>query len=718
MSFLEKGLEGMSEDDLVRLIRRTIRQEVPPIPAGVAQLADAAVPLVPTGIPTDNQVVTYDAATGNWTGRTITTATVANDGAAPGSSPTPTVQGGLGFLAIKWNPVANNDAVTYEVHVSTAGSGFTPGAGTKVAETPGGMAVIYKDAGGTDLVYNTDYWVKLIAKDVNGSASASAGVGPTRLDPAGTADILAGAITAAKLETILSLTSSLVAGTASAQRVEVGYGTDGAGNLTSFLGVRAFLPDGSTQSFYLDGASGNVYVKGRIDFGIGSRIEDDLIDLYEQPGSGFATPAVVQSPSNKTTGGGTGTASVAWSTPTTAGNQCYLVLSMADKDGTAPTPTTPTGWTLIKGEKAASGWGAVDSMLTYTYVCNTTAQRSGTESITLNDTGYWVLTALEVSGVVSGAAGIDVSASSEGSAPGNGVLDGAEAITATANTVVISVITSEPGGPVNSATITNSFTYQKETAATDAGSPVLRQTVMRRNVTATGTYGPDITCVDTTSSDFYCSVIFAVKAASAAADAIKPDLLRVRFYAKDVGGEARPYVQTDKTGPHALMPAGTICAFAAASPPPGWLLCYGQSLLRTDYPALFSIIGTTYGAVDGTHFTLPDLRGRVVLALDNMGGTDANRLTMTNTLGGSGGEERHTLTSGEVPQMTLQTTTGAAIREWATGQGGGTTNAVRVGGTDNIIRTDNGGGDTGTPGNVSSHENLPPYLLLNYIIKF
>jgi microcystin-dependent protein len=53
-------------------------------------------------------------------------------------------------------------------------------------------------------------------------------------------------------------------------------------------------------------------------------------------------------------------------------------------------------------------------------------------------------------------------------------------------------------------------------------------------------------------------------------------------------------------------PAGTIIDFAGTSAPTGYLLCNGASLLRADYSDLFSAIGTTWGAVDGTHFTLPN----------------------------------------------------------------------------------------------------------------
>lgn len=92
------------------------------------------------------------------------------------------------------------------------------------------------------------------------------------------------------------------------------------------------------------------------------------------------------------------------------------------------------------------------------------------------------------------------------------------------------------------------------------------------------------------------------------------------------------------------MPAGSVTAFAGSSAPSGWLLCAGQAVSRTTYAALFTVIGTTYGSGDGsTTFNLPDLRGRVVAGLDNMGGSDAGRLSWANTLGTTGGKEVATL---------------------------------------------------------------------------
>lgn len=74
------------------------------------------------------------------------------------------------------------------------------------------------------------------------------------------------------------------------------------------------------------------------------------------------------------------------------------------------------------------------------------------------------------------------------------------------------------------------------------------------------------------------------------------------------------------------LPVGAGMLWFTGTAPAGWLLCQGQSLLRASFPALFAVIGVVYGAVDGTHFTLPDLRGRFPLgqnplALAAVGGT-------------------------------------------------------------------------------------------------
>ena len=89
--------------------------------------------------------------------------------------------------------------------------------------------------------------------------------------------------------------------------------------------------------------------------------------------------------------------------------------------------------------------------------------------------------------------------------------------------------------------------------------------------------------------------------------------------------------------------------------PEGWFLCDGRAVSRQEAAGLFVVIGTTYGAGDGTTtFNLPDLRGRVVVGLDNMGGSAANVITgaWARNMGGRFGEENHQLTVAEMPAHT------------------------------------------------------------------
>jgi microcystin-dependent protein len=171
------------------------------------------------------------------------------------------------------------------------------------------------------------------------------------------------------------------------------------------------------------------------------------------------------------------------------------------------------------------------------------------------------------------------------------------------------------------------------------------------------------------------------------------------------------------------VPVGVVSAFAGVSAPVGWLMCAGQAVSRSDYSALFTALGTTYGAGDGsTTFNLPDLRGRVPAGVDNMGGSAASRLTSTvlsasNTLGATGGAQTHTLVVGEIPAAEVRVNDGSNTFPLL-GAGGGSTGGYlgrpatefpNAFGAGQRPATINGGG--------GAHTNTQPTLVLNYIIK-
>lgn len=87
-----------------------------------------------------------------------------------------------------------------------------------------------------------------------------------------------------------------------------------------------------------------------------------------------------------------------------------------------------------------------------------------------------------------------------------------------------------------------------------------------------------------------------------------------------------------------IIPAGTVVAFAGTTVPTGWLWCDGTSYLRTTYSTLYAAIGTAHGAADGTHFNVPDYRGRFLRGVDGLAGNDPDNSSRTamNTGGNTG----------------------------------------------------------------------------------
>jgi len=171
-------------------------------------------------------------------------------------------------------------------------------------------------------------------------------------------------------------------------------------------------------------------------------------------------------------------------------------------------------------------------------------------------------------------------------------------------------------------------------------------------------------------------------------------------------------------------PAGAMLAYGGSAAPSGWLLCYGQAVSRTTYAGLFAAISTAYGTGDGsTTFNVPDLRGRSPFGKDNMGGTAASRLTSGvsgvdgATLGASGGDQNahHATIAVTDPghnhtSVHISTGTGAGD-----GYVGGSTGSITETGTRPV--NSNTTGITAADNNTGSSQNIPPALVVNYIIK-
>jgi len=195
-----------------------------------------------------------------------------------------------------------------------------------------------------------------------------------------------------------------------------------------------------------------------------------------------------------------------------------------------------------------------------------------------------------------------------------------------------------------------------------------------------------------------------------------------------------------------LMPVGTVMAFAGAVAPIGWLLCNGQAVSRLDYADLFALVDLTYGFGDGsTTFNVPDLRGRVAV------GRDASNSNF-DFLGEHGGEADHQLLVGEMPvhthiqdshthtqdshNHTQDAHAHDVLMKFRTGTV--TANSVNPETGENTVSTgpivstssDSATNQASTAtnqaatatnqssGSGAGHNNLQPYITLNYIIKF
>lgn len=201
------------------------------------------------------------------------------------------------------------------------------------------------------------------------------------------------------------------------------------------------------------------------------------------------------------------------------------------------------------------------------------------------------------------------------------------------------------------------------------------------------------------------------------------------------------------------MEAGLIYMYGGSTAPNGFLICDGSEISRTTYSSLFAAIGTIYGAGDNsTTFNIPNISGRVAIGS-----------SVAHTVGTTGGEETHTLLTNELPvhshtipshghTHTIKATTPKLVHsitqpmfkynppsgaQRSSFYNSGTKDTTNANTTTAASRsanlaianhsatactktgsiTDCSAFDSETTGSGSSHNNMQPYITLNYIIS-
>ncbi len=156
-----------------------------------------------------------------------------------------------------------------------------------------------------------------------------------------------------------------------------------------------------------------------------------------------------------------------------------------------------------------------------------------------------------------------------------------------------------------------------------------------------------------------------------------------------------------------------IRMFAGNFAPVGWAFCQGQIMSISQNTALFSLLGTTYGGNGTSNFALPNLQGSVPVSVGQGAGLSLR------DLGETGGASAVTLTTAELAAHTHVAS--ASTNDANTGNPTGAllaipdpTNPIYVGSPGAAL--DFGPLTVGTPGPTAAHNNLQPYLVVNFII--
>jgi microcystin-dependent protein len=148
--------------------------------------------------------------------------------------------------------------------------------------------------------------------------------------------------------------------------------------------------------------------------------------------------------------------------------------------------------------------------------------------------------------------------------------------------------------------------------------------------------------------------------------------------------------------------------------PQGWALCNGQLLPISQYTALFSLLGTFYGGDGRSNFALPNLQGNAPMDQGNGQGLTPR------TIGESGGSTSVTLLTTQIPSHNHVAMNAAASNAEAPATnvvfGGGGRGKPEAFGQPSASVAAMSAQAVAITGNSQPHNNMPPYLTLNFII--
>jgi microcystin-dependent protein len=158
---------------------------------------------------------------------------------------------------------------------------------------------------------------------------------------------------------------------------------------------------------------------------------------------------------------------------------------------------------------------------------------------------------------------------------------------------------------------------------------------------------------------------------------------------------------------------GEIRIFGGTFAPYGWSFCNGSLLAISQYPALFQLIGTTYGGDGVNTFALPDLQGR--LPIHQGQGTNLSNYV----IGSRAGVEQVTLLTNQLPvhnHGALGSATGTAVSSPANNTWGNSGIKNKSFGPGTSANATMNNASIGNSGNNLPHDNLTPFQVISFII--